>query len=80
MLKNISTARLMGAWFGSFAVLAGAALASGVTLTVGNTLLWSVLCFVPPAVMTYVWRGGAQPVTMTQLLSSVDSSAKEGRP
>jgi hypothetical protein len=80
MLKNVSPARLMGAWFGSFAALAAGALAAGVTLTMANALLWSVLCLVPPAVMMYVWRAGAQPVTMTQLLFSADSSAKDGRP
>jgi hypothetical protein len=80
MLKNISQARLLGAWFGSISVLVAAALAFGAALTVGNVLLWSVLCLVPPVVMTYVWKAGAQPVTMTQLLSSIDTPAKNGRP
>ena len=80
MLKNLSRTRLIGAWFGTCAVLLAVSLAGGVAFSFGNIMLWAVLCLLPPVVMTSVWRSGAQPVTMTELLSAVDTPAKEGRP
>jgi hypothetical protein len=79
MLKNISRARLLGAWFGTVALVLAGCLAGGVTVTAGNVVLWSVVCLVPPAVMLFVWHAGASAVTMTELLHAVDGRSKEGR-
>jgi hypothetical protein len=80
MLKNLSRARLVGAWFGLVALVLVGSLISGVAVSAGNIVLWSVVCLLPPAVMLSVWRAGAQPVTMNELLFSADRPAKEGRP
>jgi hypothetical protein len=80
MLNSLSRARLIGAWFGFVGLMLVGSVISGVAISAGNIVLWSVLCLLPPAVMLFVWRAGAQPVTMNELIFSTDRPAKEGRP
>jgi hypothetical protein len=79
MLKNVSRARLLGAWFEAVAVFVAACWASGIAISVGNTVLGSVVSLVPPVVLLFVWRAGASAVTVTGLLYSANGSVKEGR-
>jgi hypothetical protein len=48
-------------------------------LTINIGELWLAACLVPPAVMLLVWRG-ARPITVAELLYSVNRQSKEGRP
>jgi hypothetical protein len=78
MLKNISRARLLGAWYGAVAVVVAGCWAGGFGISIGNTVLWSVASLVAPAVLLFAWRAGAPPVTINELLFS-DRPVKEGR-
>ena len=78
MLKNISRARIAGAWCAAVVVLGAYGIVSGASLTVSNAELWLLTCVVPPAVMLLVWRG-APPPTVAELLHTVNSGSKEAR-
>ena len=79
MLKRISHARLIGVWFAAVIVMMACSVAGGMALTINIGELWLAACLVPPAVMLLVWRG-ARPVTVAELLYSVNRQSKEGRP
>jgi hypothetical protein len=71
MFRALNRWILVGAWVAVLVAAAGAGALSGVSLTVGVTVLWFAACVVPPAVMLMVWRG-APPPTMAEILHSVD--------
>ena len=79
MLKGISRARLIGVWFAAVIVTMACSVAGGMALTINIGELWLAACLVPPAVMLLVWRG-ARPITVAELLYSVNRQSKEGRP
>ena len=79
MLKGISRARLVGAWFATVGVMIATRVVSGATITISSGGLWLAACVVPPAVMWLVWRD-ASPVTLAALLHSVNRPSKEVRP
>lgn len=79
MLKDMSRARLAGMWVAAVIMMAAFGVAWGMALTVNRGALWLVACLVPPGVMLLVWRG-APPMTVAELLYSVNRSARETRP
>jgi hypothetical protein len=79
MLKGISRAQLVGAWFAAVAVMIATSVVSGAAITISRGGLWLAACVVPAAVMLLVWRG-ASPVTCAPLLHSVNRPSKEVRP
>ncbi len=79
MLKDISRARLAGIWWAAVIVIGACGVVAGAGITLSNGALLLVAGLVPPAVMLLVWRG-APPVTVAELLHSVNRPAKETRP
>lgn len=79
MLNNISCARLLSAWFAVVTVAFACRVVLGAPMTLGATELWLVVCLVPPVVMRLVWRD-APSATVAELLHTVDTSVKAGRP
>ena len=79
MLKDISRARVAGMWVAAVIVMAAFSVTWGMALTVNSGAVWLVACLVPPAVMLLVWRG-APPVTVAELLYSVNRSSEKTRP
>jgi hypothetical protein len=78
MLNSLSRAQLIGAWCAGVIVIGACGVAAGAALTVGNGALWLGTCLVPPAIMLLVWRG-PPPVTVAELLHSVDATNNERR-
>jgi hypothetical protein len=76
MFKSLRS-RLAGIWVLSVIVLAAFSVVLGLSATVSTALLWLVACVVPPGVMLMVWPG-APPLTVAQLLHSVDASSTAG--
>jgi hypothetical protein len=78
MVKNISRARLAAFWVATVIVVAACSVFWGFSLTLNTGALWLAACVVPPAVMFLVWRG-APPITVAELLYSVNQSSKDTR-
>ena len=79
MLKGVSRVRLIGAWFAVVTVMMACSVAAGAAVTLNMGELWLGACLVPPTVMWFVWRG-ASPLTVAELLNSVNTPSKDGRP
>jgi hypothetical protein len=90
MLKDVSRARLAGAWCATVIVVGACGVVGGAPLTISNGNLLLATCLVPAAVLLLVWRG-APPIAIPELLSSVNRPSpellssvnrpsKEGRP
>jgi hypothetical protein len=79
MLKDLSRARLAGAWCALVVVVAACSLVAGAAVTLSNGALLLMAALAPPAVMLVVWRG-APDQTIAELLHSVDGPSEEGRP
>jgi hypothetical protein len=79
MLKSVSRVRLIGAWFAVMTAVMALSVAAGAALTLNMGELWLGACLVPPAIMLFVWRG-APPLTVAELLYSVNKPSKEDRP
>jgi hypothetical protein len=79
MLKCISRARLVGAWFAAVIVMFAFSVVGGAAITSGAVELWLTACVVPPAVMLLVWRD-APPVTVAEVLHFGNRPPKEARP
>ena len=78
MLINLSRRRLAGLWMMAVAVMAACSVAFGMALTVSNGELWVVAGVVPPVILLMLWPR-ADPVTVAQVLHSVNGSSKGGR-
>lgn len=78
MLKDISRARLAGAWCATMIVIGACGVVVGADITVGNGGLWLFACLAPPAVMLLVWRG-PPPLTVAELLHSVSQPSENER-
>jgi hypothetical protein len=78
MWKSISRTRLVGGWLAAIAVLTASGVVMGLNITLSSGMLLLGTCLVPPVILLLVWRG-APPLTVAELLHSVDT-AKEGRP
>lgn len=71
MLRSMSRPVAIGAWVAAFLVVAVAGALSGVSITIGTSLVWFVVCVVPPAVMLFIWRG-APPPTVAEILAAAE--------
>ena len=80
MLNNVSRRGLVGAWCALILVIAAFSVVAGVAITFANAGLLLVACVAPPVVMLLVWGGGAPPVTVAELLHSVNRPSKDNRP
>ena len=76
MFKSLRS-QLAGIWVFSVMVLAALSVVLGLSVTASTALLWLVACVVPPGVMLMVWPS-APPLTVAQLLYSVDVSSNTG--
>ena len=79
MLKELSRARLAGAWCAALLVIGALSVVGGVSITVSSIELWLVTCLVPPSVMLLAW-GGAPPRTVAEVLYAANRPSKEARP
>ena len=79
MLRNISRGQCIGAWLALVLVIGACSIVAGVDITIGNGELLLVAGLVPPAIMLLVWRG-PPPLTVAELLHSVDDRSAEVRP
>ena len=79
MLKDLSRARLAGAWCAALIVIGAFSVAAGAPVTISAIELWLVTCLVPPMVMLIAWRG-APPRTVAEVLYAANSPTTEGRP
>ena len=79
MLKQVSRARLTGAWCAAMAVMAACGVVAGAPLTIGTLELLAAAILVPPAVMMLVWRG-APVQTVAELLYAVEAAPGTDRP
>jgi fatty acid desaturase len=71
MLKNVTRSRLMQVWFAAVALVFAAALAFGVSVTMGTGATLLALCLVPPAVILMLWPG-VQPPTIAEVLHDAE--------
>jgi hypothetical protein len=76
MLKHVSRVRLVGAWLTAVVLIFACRVVWGAAFTINSGQLWLAVCLVPPAVMLLVWRG-ARPLTVAELLHSVNSQSKK---
>ncbi len=67
MLKDLSRARLAGAWCAVLVAIGSLGVAAGAPVSTSNFGLWLVACLVPPSVMLVAWRG-APPLTIAEVL------------
>jgi len=79
MLKELSRARLAGAWCATLIVIGALGVAGGAAITISSVELWLVTCLVPPAVMLLAW-GGAPPRTVAEVLYAANRPSKDARP
>jgi hypothetical protein len=67
MLKDLSRARLAGAWCAVLVVIGSLGVAAGAPVSTSNFGMWLAACLVPPSVMLVAWRG-APPLTIAEVL------------
>ena len=77
MFKDLRT-RLAGLWIAAVIVLAACSVVFGLSVNASSAGLWLAACLIPPAVMLLVWPS-APPVTIAEVLHSVNGPVKEGR-
>jgi hypothetical protein len=58
-------------WCAAVALIVVAALALGVSVTIGTATMLLALCLVPPAMVLMLWPG-VQPQTVAEVLRDVD--------
>jgi hypothetical protein len=61
MLKNITRAKLILAWFGVVALMIAAIVVFGVSMTLATGVLLVALCLVPPGIILMLWPGVPPP-------------------
>jgi hypothetical protein len=67
MLKDMTRSKLLQIWFTAVVLIAVAAFAMGVTVTLGTGALLLGFSVVPPAVVLMLWHR-AQPPTAAEVL------------
>jgi hypothetical protein len=78
MLKDISRARLVGAWCAAVILIGACGVVAGAAITMSNAGFLVFACLAPPAVMLLVWRG-ATPLTVAELLYAVNQPTEKDR-
>jgi hypothetical protein len=76
MLKELRT-RLAVLWVAAVIVIAAGTVAYGIAFTANTAVVWLMAVLIPPAIMLLVWPS-APPVTIAELLHTVDGPVKEG--
>jgi hypothetical protein len=71
MLRAMTRSRLIQVWFATILVVVLAAVALGVTVTLGTGVLLFALSLVPPAIALLLWPG-IQPMTAADVLYDRD--------
>jgi hypothetical protein len=74
MLRDMTRSRLIQMWFATISLFAVAAVALGVTVTVGTAATLLALSLVPPAIVLVLWPG-IQPMTAADVLYGSDRRA-----
>jgi hypothetical protein len=77
MINELRT-RLALLWVALVIVIAACGVVYDVTFTASTASLWLMAVLIPPGVMLLVWPS-APPVTIAELLYSVNGPVKEGR-
>ena len=77
MINELRT-RLALLWVAVVIVIAACGVVYDVTFTASTASLWLMAVLIPPGVMLLVWPS-APPVTIAELLYSVNGPVKEGR-
>ena len=72
MLKDLSRARVAGAWCLAVLAIGALGVVAGAAITVSNVELLLVACVVPPAVMLLMWRGAPPRTVATEVLYAVN--------
>jgi hypothetical protein len=70
--------RLAGIWVLVVILLAASSVVLGVSITASTAALWLLACIVPPGIMLMLWPS-TPPLTIAELLHSVDAPSKTGR-
>jgi hypothetical protein len=75
MLKELRI-RVAALWVAAVIVIAACSVAYGIAFTANTAVVWLLAVLIPPAIMLLVWPG-APPVTIAELLHTVDGPVKE---
>jgi hypothetical protein len=71
MLKHMTRARLIQAWFAAVALIVVASIAFGAAMTIGTGAMLLALCLVPPAMILMLWPGRERP-TVAEVLHDAE--------
>ena len=71
VLREMTRSRLIQLWFATMSLVVAAAVALGVTVTIGTAAILVVLSLVPPAIVLALWPG-VQPMTAADVLYGRD--------
>ena len=76
MLKELRI-RLAVLWVAAVLVIAAGSVAYGMAFTANAAAVWLMAVLIPPAIMLMVWPS-APPVSIAELLHTVDGPVKDG--
>ena len=71
VLREMTRSKLIQFWFATMSLVVAAAVALGVTVTIGTAAILVALSLVPPAIVLALWPGG-QPMTAADVLYGRD--------
>ena len=71
VLREMTRSRLIQVWFATMSLVVAAAVAIGVTVTIGTAAILVALSLVPPAIVLALWPG-VQPMTAADVLYGRD--------
>ena len=71
VMRDMTRSRLIQVWFATISLVVVAAVALGVTTTVGTAAVLLALSMVPPAIVLVLWPG-VQPMTAAEVLHGRD--------
>ena len=71
MLREMTRSKLIQVWFATMLLVVAAAVAVGVTVTIGTAAMLVALSLVPPAIVVALWPG-VQPMTAADVLYGRD--------
>jgi hypothetical protein len=70
-MRGITRSRLIQGWFATISLVVVAAVALGVTVTIGTAVILLALSLVPPAILLVLWPS-VQPITAADVLYGRD--------
>ena len=71
VLTEMTRSKLIQVWFATMSLVVAAAVALGVTVTIGTAAILVALSLVPPAIVLALWPG-VQPMTAADVLYGRD--------